>query len=87
MNPWIPALANFILPGAGYLILKRKQVFAVLLIVGCLLWFVWGFIEPSVHLRTWIWGGIPASFTLGLVATIVVNLAFGYDAYQLAEGK
>ena len=85
MSPWIPALANFILPGAGYLLLGKKPVFAWLLIIGCLLWFVWGFLEPSVHLQTWAWGDIPTSFSLGLLATTVINLAFGYDGYMLAK--
>ncbi len=87
MNPWIPALANFILPGLGYFLLRKKLIFGWLLIVGCALWFIWGVLEPSVHLQTWGSGAIPRNFMLGLAATLIVNFAFAYDAYQLAKGK
>ena len=85
MSPWIPAVANFFLPGTGYILLGKKPVFAWLLIVGCILWVIWCFTDPLWNFWLWPTQGISSKITLGLIATIIVNLAFAYDAYQLAK--
>jgi hypothetical protein len=75
MSPWLPALANFVLPGTGYLILKRRVVFAWLVIAGTVLWIGWGLLDPG-------------NFTANdVVASAVVNFGFAYDAYQEAKGR
>jgi hypothetical protein len=73
MKPWIPALANLILPGTGYLILGRRVVFACFVIGGTLLWIFWGLYQPG-------------NFTANdIVASAIVNFGFAYDAYQEAR--
>lgn len=85
--PFVAAFFNFFLPGLGYIALQKRVVFGWLLIATDVLWLTWGFFEPSIGASTWIFGSIPQSFSLGLIAMTTNGIAFGYDAYQLAKEK
>ena len=70
------AIANFFLPGLGYLIIGAKQVLAVLWLVGVigLTYVEFGIREPE-----------PDLYTIMFASVLIMNLAFAVDAYRTAE--
>ena len=73
---WIPTIANFFLPGAGYLILGVKRVLS-------LLWLP-GFVALTI-VEFGIQDSEPNLYWLMFAAVLVINSAFAVDAYQLAQ--
>jgi len=77
-NPVLVAIANFLLPGLGYLMLRKRTVFGALLFAGTVLNIIYTFGFPPEfvwHEATWI----------VFVGGVITLIAFGYDAYSLAK--
>ena len=75
-NVWIPTVANFFLPGLGYLIAGIKRPLAVLWLVGVigLTYVEFGIREPE-----------PTLYTIMFASVLLMNVAFAVDAYQLTK--
>lgn len=73
-NPYVAAVANFFLPGAGYLIAGLKRGLAVLWLVGVigLTYVEFGIREPE-----------PTLYTIMFVSVLVMNTAFAIDVYRM----
>lgn len=76
-KPWVAAVLNGVLPGAGYLYLKRRKVFSLLLIPAVLLTWYWSFTDPQVK-------NYYGSSVL-ILATVLLEVAFIVDAYTEAK--
>ncbi len=74
---------NFIIWGSGYLYLGKRTPFVVLIIIGCVLIRIESFLGGYLQLST----GPLGFYVFGWVASVVVNFAFAYDAYQLAVNE
>ena len=72
----IAAIANFFLPGLGYLILGAKRGLAVLWLVGVI---------GLTYVEFGIQESEPTLYTIMFVSVLVMNTAFAIDAYQLAN--
>lgn len=69
----LPAIANFFLPGLGYLIAGRKQGIAWLWLVGVigLTYVEFGIREPE-----------PTLYGVMFASVLVMNVAFAIDVYR-----
>lgn len=65
------------MPGLGYVVLQKKIVFGWLIMLSSILYDVYGFIVPMTEFSN--------KQIIGVVAGILMNIAFAYDAYQLAK--
>ncbi len=75
---WIATIANFFLPGLGYLIAGLKQGLAVLWLAGVLgLTFVEFGIRESEPNLYWVM----------FVSVLVMNTAFAIDVYRTFEDE
>ena len=72
----IAAVANFFLPGLGYLIAGAKQGLAILWLVGVigLTYVEFGIQEPE-----------PTLYKIMFASVLVMNLAFAIDVYRIAK--
>ncbi len=72
----IAAVANFFLPGLGYLIAGVKQGLAVLWLVGVigLTYVEFGIQEPE-----------PTLYKIMFASVLVMNVAFAIDVYRIAK--
>lgn len=78
-HPWLAALLNFIIPGAGYLYLGKRKVFGTLLVAATLLVLVPSFTAAQ-----------PEKFfssTWEILAQLVMAAAFAFDAYKVAQAS
>lgn len=75
-NVWVATIANFFLPGLGYLIAGVKRGLAVLWLAGVigLTYVEFGIREPE-----------PTLYTIMFVSVLVMNVAFAIDVYRLAQ--
>jgi len=77
-NPWIAAVANFFVPGLGYLYAGSKRMwFAILLVVGSVLSGYWMFINAEVY-----------SLMTSLFANVIYlswGIAFAIDGFNEAK--
>jgi hypothetical protein len=67
---------NFVFWGVGYLYLKRKKTFGLLLIIGIPLYYLGWLVSYFLGWETEM---------LGALTSILYGFAFGYDAYQEAK--
>lgn len=76
MNPWIPTILNFFLPGLGYLVAGIKRPLAVLWLIGVigLTYVEFGIREPE-----------PTLYAIMFASVLVMNLAFAIDVYRTQE--
>ena len=72
-NVWVPTVANFFLPGLGYLIAGIKRPIAILWLLGVigLTYVEFGIREPE-----------PTLYTIMFISVLVMNTAFAVDVYQ-----
>ena len=70
------AIANFLLPGLGYLIAGVKRGIAVLWLVGVigLTYVEFGIREPE-----------PTLYTIMFASVLIMNLAFAIDVFRIAR--
>lgn len=82
MHPIVPALANFFIHGLGYLLIRRRVVFGVMVLIGSVLGWVWSTRHP-----------LPDEFFVGeslllcVAVYLILSIAFAYDAYTEAKRK
>ena len=75
MNPWIPTIANFFLPGLGNIISGYKRDLGVAWLLG-VLGLTW--VEQFSGLQA----ALPAGFQVMFVSVLVMNTAFAIDVYR-----
>ncbi len=77
-NPSVAALANFFLPGAGYLLAGTKRALGVLWLAGVsgLTWVEFGIRESE-----------PTLWAVMFVSVLVMNTAFAIDVYRTAPRR
>ena len=75
-KPVVAAVANFFLPGAGYLIAGVKRGIAALWLIGVigLTYVEFGIREPE-----------PTLYGIMFASVLVMNLAFAIDVYRIAR--
>ncbi|MDO8481223.1 MAG: hypothetical protein Q7S65_05440 [Nanoarchaeota archaeon] len=78
-SPWAAAILNVLILGAGYLYVGKRKTFAYLLLAGQLLCFVGWYVLGWAALTT------RSSNLYILLASLVLNFAFAYDAYHEAK--
>ena len=83
-KPIVVALANYFLPGLGYLLLGKRVVFGDVLFVAVVVQIVQLCIDPLPPYFI-VYGSNALSLSLGILALFLVQLAFACDAYQLAK--
>ncbi len=73
---WAATVANFFLPGLGYLIAGVKRPLAVLWLIGVvgLTYVEFGIREPE-----------PTLYAIMFASVLIMNVAFAVDAHQLAK--
>lgn len=73
-RPLIAAVLNGVLPGLGYLYLDKRKLFAVLVLIGHVLFWAVDF------------GGFPGSNgDFVEIGNLLIRIGFIVDAYQLAK--
>ncbi|CAN5734921.1 hypothetical protein BH11PAT2_BH11PAT2_09970 [soil metagenome] len=87
IHPVVVGIINAILPGAGYLVIRERMIFGGLLLAGSAVALLLGFIEPVYIPNTLL---VSTSFPgMGLESLwyLLFMLAYGYDAYAIADTK
>lgn len=84
MKPTIIGLANVVVPGSGYLLIRRRMVFGALMTVGSLITDVWFFIYPGTLTPGFV-GPLELNSLLGITAMVCIYAAFFCDAYLEAS--
>jgi hypothetical protein len=74
----IATLANFFLPGAGYLILGQRIVVSVFFLVGVI---------GLTYVEFGIQVAAPAYYWPMFVSVLVMNTGFAIDAYRLGSSQ
>ncbi len=72
-NPWVAAVLNFLLPGAGYLYVGKREIFGGLLLISLVPAIIGEIIAPS-----------PFNLAL-LFAEVIIIIAFAYDGFEMAK--
>ena len=72
-KPLIPAIANFFLPGLGYLLAGIKRPLAVLWLVGVI---------GLTYVEFGIRDSEPTLYSIMFVSVLIMNVAFAVDVYQ-----
>jgi hypothetical protein len=83
MNAYVIGFINALIPGLGYLVVRRRMVFASLLILSAVVAVIASFFEPAMSnllVSTTPTGKILESITLA-----VILIAFGIDGYNEAR--
>ena len=70
-NAWLAAILNFIVPGIGYIYAGKRLVFAWAILVSMVLLGIYAYDKPFL-LKDWLFN----------LTTIILSLAFAYDAYK-----
>lgn len=73
MNPWIPTVLNFFLPGLGYLVAGVKRPLAVLWLIGVI-----GLTYVEFGIRE----SEPTLYGIMFAAVLIMNIAFAVDVYR-----
>jgi len=76
MNPWIPTVLNFFLPGLGYIVAGIKRGLGVLWLIGVigLTYVEFGIREPE-----------PTLYNIMFASVLIMNIAFAIDVYRSQE--
>lgn len=86
-NPVFLGIANAILPGLGYLILKERVVFGWLLLIGTIALVLSETMDFNNMARPLFLATTLAGKWLEGFWMLITGIAFGYDAYDLARQK
>lgn len=76
-NPWIAAVLNLVITGAGYIYVGKRVSFGALLLVADLFAYYWMFTDPV--------GQKLMENGLITIAGLLYLFAFAYDAYKDAK--
>ena len=77
-NPYVPAIANFVLPGLGYLIAGIKRGLAVLWLVGVI---------GLTYVEFGIQDSEPDLYRIMFGAVFIMNIAFAIDVYREVSSR
>jgi hypothetical protein len=86
-HPLLVGIANALIPGLGYIILKDRLVLGWCMLVSMLLFGFVTLSDPSPAFDTILFAVTPTGRVLELVSYALSIFAFGYDAYDLARKK
>ncbi|MBI2655552.1 hypothetical protein HYX06_03965 [Candidatus Woesearchaeota archaeon] len=78
-KPWLAALLNFILPGVGYLYIKKNKVLSYSLILAIAVGVIG---DAATGYRY-----VPENPAYMWAASLIFLFGFSYDAYRLAKNK
>ena len=73
---WVATIANFFLPGLGYLIAGVKQALAVLWLIGVI-----GLTVVEFNIRE----SEPTFYGIMFASVFIMNLAFAIDVYRISR--
>jgi len=76
MKAYIATIANFFFPGAGYLILGKRIVRALLFLVGVI-----GLTYVELNVKT----AAPELYNPMFASVFIMNIGFAIDAWLLAK--
>ncbi len=79
-NPLVAAISNFILPGLGYIYLKKRLNFGIILLISQILIYLSVYVFPLAEIPPLDTGSYLAALSL-----LLFHLAFAYDAYNEAK--
>ncbi|TSC63555.1 MAG: hypothetical protein Athens041674_44 [Parcubacteria group bacterium Athens0416_74] len=86
MSPIAYGIINAVMPGLAYLILRKREMFGLLLVIGDVTAFALGFVEPiPLLVETPMFGSSALSMILSVVSFLCFSGAFAVDAYNLAQ--
>ena len=85
MNPVVIGIVNAVVPGVGYLILRKRTIFGALILVSGAAWFIGGFFESYIEIESFLISTTVEGKILEAISIAATMLAFGYDAYTLAK--
>ncbi len=77
-NVWVATIANFFLPGLGYLIAGVKQGLGVLWLIGVI-----GLTYVEFGIRE----SEPTLYGIMFASVLVMNLAFAIDVYRTVKNE
>lgn len=80
-RPWLAALLNALIPGLGYMYIRKRMLFGALLIAASFAAIVWVFSIPTDIYSQISWN------IWYISATILLAAAFAIDAYKEAKTK
>jgi hypothetical protein len=86
-HPILIGIANAIIPGLGYLILKDRLVLGWCMFIAMILFMVVTLTDPSPAFDTILFAVTPIGRLLEGASYVLAVFAFGYDAYDLARAK
>jgi hypothetical protein len=78
-NPWLAAILNALIPGLGYLYIRKRILFGALLIGWAFAAIVWVSLIPEEIFNQIFWN------VWGVLAMILLAAAFAIDAYKEAR--
>jgi len=78
-NPWLAAILNALIPGLGYLYIRKRILFGALLIGWTFAATVWVFLMPEEIFNQIFWN------VWGVLGMILLAAAFAVDAYKEAK--
>lgn len=87
MKPVLIGIANALIPGLGYLLLKERLVLGWGMFISTILFGFVTLFDPASAFDTLLFAVTPIGRLLEGISYALAVLAFGYDAYALAHEK
>ncbi|MDB5245308.1 MAG: hypothetical protein JWN90_413 [Parcubacteria group bacterium] len=87
IHPIVVGIINAVLPGAGYLVIRERMIFGGLLLAGSVVALLLGFVEPVYIPNTLLVSSTLPGRGLEGIWYLLFMLAYGYDAYSIADAK
>ncbi len=84
-EPLVLAIANYIFPGLGYVLLGRRVVFGYLMMLCVVVQSIQLYIDPYPYVIAY--ATTELSLALAILAIFILEVAFAYDVYTLAKQK
>lgn len=79
-HPWLAAILNFVVPGAGYLYAGTRVKFGILLIAAMILVLFGPTPGYTEEVDAQTLAADPSTIVMG-IAGLMVSIGFAYDAY------
>lgn len=87
MKPVLIGIANALIPGLGYLILKERLILGWGMFIAMLLFAFVTLTDPSPAFDMVLFAVTPTGRVLEGISYTLAVISFGYDAYDLARKK
>ena len=82
-KPIVVAIANYIFPGLGYVLLGKRTTFGWLVMLCVAVQALQLYIDPYPYIVAYATSEF--SLALAILAIFILEIAFAYDAYVLAR--